>query len=126
MRKWPNPTIFTSSLFSKHRKMMSKTDSTTDADWRFDSPCAATALIRSFFVTLPLTSLDRSDRLPKPSRVGRGARRDRQRQHRRHRVRVQRQDPPLERRVALALRLDHEHHFVRFLHPPVPEEDRAS
>src|SRR5262245_54332870 len=50
IRKCPNPTIFTSSLFSKQRKMMSKTDSTTDADCRFDSPCAATALTRSFLV----------------------------------------------------------------------------
>src|ERR1700675_1378761 len=52
IRKCPKPTIFTSSLFSKHRKMISKTDSTTDADCRFDSPCAATALTRSFFVTV--------------------------------------------------------------------------
>src|SRR5437762_9467384 len=32
--------------------MMSKTDSTTDADWRLLSPCAATAFTRSFFVTV--------------------------------------------------------------------------
>src|SRR5678815_1641828 len=38
--------------FSKQRKMMSKTDSTTDADCRLDSPCAATALTRSFLVTV--------------------------------------------------------------------------
>src|SRR2546425_1976839 len=38
IRKWPKPTIFTSSPFSKHRKMMSKTDSTTDADCRLESP----------------------------------------------------------------------------------------
>src|SRR5499425_1152047 len=50
MRKWPKPTIFTSSPFSKQRKMMSNTDSTTEADCRFDSPWAATALMRSFFV----------------------------------------------------------------------------
>src|SRR5262245_54708112 len=53
MRKCPKPTIFTSSLFSKHRKMMSKTDSTTEADCRFESPWAATALMRSFLVTGP-------------------------------------------------------------------------
>jgi len=52
MRKWPKPTILTSSPFSKQRKMMSKTDSTTDADWRLLSPCAATALTRSFLVTV--------------------------------------------------------------------------
>src|SRR5262249_52974765 len=52
IRKCPNPTIFTSSPFSKHRKMMSKTDSTTDADWRLLSPCAATALTRAFLVTV--------------------------------------------------------------------------
>src|SRR5436309_10937309 len=38
IRKWPKPTIFTSSPFSKHRKMMSKTDSTTDADCRLERP----------------------------------------------------------------------------------------
>jgi hypothetical protein len=52
MRKWPKPTIFTSSPFSKQRKMMSKTDSTTDDDCRFESPWLATALTRSFFVTV--------------------------------------------------------------------------
>jgi len=51
MRKWPKPTIFTSSLFSKQRKMMSNSDSTTEADCRLDSPWAATALMRSFFVS---------------------------------------------------------------------------
>src|SRR5207244_1539013 len=38
IRKWPKPTIFTSSPFSKHRKMMSKTDSTTDADCLLERP----------------------------------------------------------------------------------------
>src|SRR4029453_5639916 len=52
MRKCPKPTIFPSSPFSKHRKMMSKTDSTTDDDCRFESPWLATALTRSFFVTV--------------------------------------------------------------------------
>src|SRR5262245_66321499 len=52
IRKCPKPTIFTSSLFSKQRKIMSNTDSTTDADCRLDSPCAATALTRSFLVTV--------------------------------------------------------------------------
>src|SRR5262245_10450164 len=52
MRKWPKPTIFTSSPFSKQRKMMSKTDSTTDDDCRLESPWLATALTRSFFVTV--------------------------------------------------------------------------
>src|SRR2546422_9130069 len=51
MRKCPKPTIFTSSPFSKHRKMMSKTDSTTEDDCRLESPWFATALTRSFFVT---------------------------------------------------------------------------
>src|SRR5262245_50973361 len=51
IRKWPKPTIFTSSPFSKQRKMMSKTDSTTADDWRFDNPWLATAFTRSFFVT---------------------------------------------------------------------------
>src|SRR5262249_27855344 len=62
MRKWPKPTIFTSSPFSKQRKMMSNTDSTTADDWRFDRPWLATAFTRSFFVTggshpLPRASL---------------------------------------------------------------------
>ena len=39
---------------------MSKTDSTTDDDWRLDSPWSATALTRSFLVTVggspPLTA----------------------------------------------------------------------
>src|SRR5215831_18968853 len=52
MRKWPKPTIFTSSPFSKQRKMMSNTDSTTEDDCRFESPWLATALTRSFFVTV--------------------------------------------------------------------------
>src|SRR5580765_6565782 len=56
MRKCPKPTIFTSSPFSKQRKMMSNNDSTTDADCRFDSPCAATALIRSFLVSAVTSS----------------------------------------------------------------------
>src|SRR5437762_9864906 len=51
MRKWPKPTILTSSPFSKQRKMMSKTDSTTDDDCRLDRPWLATALTRSFLVT---------------------------------------------------------------------------
>src|SRR5215470_16734863 len=51
MRKWPKPTIFTSSPFSKQRKMMSNTDSTTAEDCRFDRPWLATAFTRSFFVT---------------------------------------------------------------------------
>src|SRR5215468_1095728 len=50
IRKCPKPTILTSSPFSKHRKMISNTDSTTDADCRLDSPWAATALTRSFLV----------------------------------------------------------------------------
>src|SRR5437763_3661454 len=50
MRKCPKPTIFTSSPFSKQRKMMSNTDSTTEDDCRFESPWLATALTRSFFV----------------------------------------------------------------------------
>src|SRR5215510_2494349 len=52
MRKWPKSTIFTSSPFSKQRKMMSNTDSTTEDDCRFESPWLATALTRSFFVTV--------------------------------------------------------------------------
>src|SRR5499426_3795599 len=52
IRKCPNPTIFTSSPFSKQRKMMSKTDSTTDDDCRFERPWLATAFTRSFFVTV--------------------------------------------------------------------------
>src|SRR5215470_1986051 len=52
IRKWPKPTIFTSSPFSKQRKMMSNTDSTTDDDCRLESPWLATALTRSFFVTV--------------------------------------------------------------------------
>src|SRR5438094_922685 len=52
MRKCPKPTIFTSSPFSKQRKMMSNTDSTTEDDCRFESPWLATALTRSFFVTV--------------------------------------------------------------------------
>src|SRR6185369_17005080 len=52
IRKWPKPTIFTSSPFSKQRKMMSNTDSTTEDDCRFESPWLATALTRSFFVTV--------------------------------------------------------------------------
>src|SRR5439155_276007 len=32
------PTLFTSSPFSKQRKMMSNTDSTTEDDCRFESP----------------------------------------------------------------------------------------
>src|SRR5688572_1566787 len=65
MRKWPKPTILTSSPFSKQRKMMSNTDSTTDDDCRFDRPWAATALTRSFLVTvkthLPLSPLTPRD-----------------------------------------------------------------
>src|SRR5262245_14021698 len=65
IRKCPNPTILTSSPFSKQRKMMSKTDSTTDDDCRLESPCAATALTRSFLVTvtnhLPLVSTLRDE-----------------------------------------------------------------
>src|SRR4030095_2545249 len=62
IRKWPKPTIFTSSPFSKQRKMMSNTDSTTADDGRFANPWLATAFTRSFFVTggshpLPRASL---------------------------------------------------------------------
>src|SRR2546422_380506 len=57
MRKCPKPTILTSSPRSKQRKMMSKTDSTTDDDWRLESPWAATALTRSFFVTVTKNDL---------------------------------------------------------------------
>src|SRR5574341_136900 len=79
IRKWPKPTILTSSPRSKHRKMISKTDSTTDADWRFESPWAATALTRSFFVTVTLHP-PRSSPAPRDEalvalRLERGARR---------------------------------------------------
>src|SRR2546430_15143228 len=68
MRKCPKPTILTSSPRSKQRKMMSKTDSTTDDDWRLESPWAATALTRSFFVTVTphLLPTNRSHPLPPP------------------------------------------------------------
>src|SRR5215471_17144348 len=71
MRKWPKPTIFTSSPFSKQRKMMSNTDSTTEDDCRFESPWLATALTRSFFVTvgshLPLGTRRRTPTRPRRS-----------------------------------------------------------
>src|ERR1700693_4419544 len=51
VRKGPQPTSFLYSLFFEQRKMMSNSDSTTEADCRFDSPWAATALMRSFFVS---------------------------------------------------------------------------
>src|SRR5262245_28062302 len=60
IRKCPKPTIFTSSPFSKQLKMMSKTDSTTDDDCRLESPCAATAFTRSFFVTVTPHPLSRT------------------------------------------------------------------
>src|SRR2546427_6070680 len=67
MRKCPKPTIFTSSPFSKHRKMMSNTDSTTDDDCRLERPWLATALTRSFFVTV-------GRHLPLETRPGRSTR----------------------------------------------------
>src|SRR6267378_4112363 len=67
MRKCPKPTIFTSSPFSKQRKMMSNTDSTTDDDCRFERPWLATALTRSFFVTV-------GRHLPLETRPGRSTR----------------------------------------------------
>src|SRR4029453_6835678 len=67
IRKCPNPTIFTSSPFSKQRKMMSKTDSTTDDDCRFERPWLATAFTRSFFVTV-------GRHLPLETRPGRSTR----------------------------------------------------
>src|SRR5262249_22352865 len=50
-RKCPKPTIFTSLACSKAFSIWSNTASTTAADWRLDSPCAATALMRSFLVS---------------------------------------------------------------------------
>src|SRR5215831_4561251 len=52
IRKWPKPTIFTSSPFSKERKLLLNSDSTPEDDCRFESPWLATALTRSFFVTV--------------------------------------------------------------------------
>src|SRR5262249_4804107 len=50
-RKCPKPTIFTSLACSKALSIWSNTASTTAADWRLDSPWAATALMRSFLVS---------------------------------------------------------------------------
>src|SRR5262249_26735518 len=50
-RKCPKPTIFTSLACSKAFSIWSNTASTTAADWRLDSPWAATALMRSFLVS---------------------------------------------------------------------------
>src|SRR5262249_8231260 len=47
----PTPTTSTSAPFEKQRKMVVKSDSTTDADCRFERPWAATALIKSFLVS---------------------------------------------------------------------------
>src|SRR5919106_77664 len=88
IRKWPNPTIFTSSPFSKHPKMMSNTDSTTDAAWRLDNPCAETELTRSFLVTAM------AHLLPEPRIAGPSPRGDRSRRA-----------PPQEGLVALGLEL---------------------
>src|SRR5258705_533717 len=71
IRKCPNPTIFTSSPFSKTRKMMSNTDSTTDDDSRFERPWLSTPLTRSSFVTvgshLPLGTRRPAPRRPRRS-----------------------------------------------------------
>src|SRR5262245_49239360 len=50
--KCPTPTILTSLPCSKARIMLSNTASTTAADCRLESPCPATELMRSFFVSL--------------------------------------------------------------------------
>src|SRR6266446_4117176 len=93
MRKCAKPTILTSSPFSKQRKMMSNTDSTTDADWRLLSPCAATALTRSFLVTVETHLLVETLRpAPRDERLVALALELLQRGHRRRAVR-ERADP---------------------------------
>src|SRR6266446_10583195 len=115
MRKWPKPTILTSSLFSKQRKMMSNSDSTTEADCRFDSPWAATALMRSFFVERS-PPLDRNG-LPDPLHIGGRALGHGQPEHFRHRIRMELEHAALEGGIALGPRLDDEQGFGRFLAP---------
>src|SRR5215471_65962 len=68
--KCPNPTILTSLPCSKARIMLSNTASPTAADCRLESPCPATELMRSFFVSL-LTPLRRHARADPPQRCSR-------------------------------------------------------
>src|SRR5262245_37405628 len=85
-RKCPKPTIFTSLACSKAFSIWSNTASTTAADWRLDSPWAATALMRSFLVSRA-TPLRRHG-IGDSSQVRLASGGDRKRgdgQHRRHR-----------------------------------------
>src|SRR5262245_54855509 len=102
-RKCPKPTIFTSLACSKAFSIWSNTASTTAADWRLDSPWAATALMRSFLVSRA-TPLRHGIGDPGQVRLVPGD--DRQRDDGRHPVRMEAAHPRFQRRQPIGSRLD--------------------